>query len=319
MKTARSLAELRSIRVPLVVAAGFFDGVHRGHMRVIKTAAAAAARMRGEAWALTFDPHPARILSPGLAPGLLTSLEHKLLLLEKTGLDGCAVLRFNRALAALTPGEFINKLKDSAPSLRELVVGETWSFGRGAKGDVPTLRRLAAAHGFKVKAAPQLFWRGAPVSSTRIRECVSRGDLKQAEKMLGRPFSVFGAVKSGRGMGRKLGFPTANLDTASEIRPPLGVYAVRAVFEGQSRPGALNIGFAPTVRVCRRAAATAPVMELHLPGIEIDLLGKKVEAIFLARLRAEKKFSSVAALKNAIRDDIAEALELARRAGRRRG
>lgn len=315
MKIARNLSHFRSHRAPLVMAAGFFDGVHRGHVRVIRAAVSEAKQLGAEAWVLTFEPHPQKVLSPGAAPALLTSLEHKLAMLSLTGADGCVVLPFTRALAALSPARFIKKLKAAAPTLRELVVGRTWTFGRGRKGNAAALRRLGERFGFKVKIVPPLLCCGAPVSSTRIRRHILNGDLKKAAMMLGRPFSVTGVVKHGRGLGRRLGFPTANIAACSEVFPPPGVYAALAKVAGKTLPAAANIGFAPTTGARRKR----PRLELHVPGVKIQLLGRKVETVFVARLRPEKKFRSLAALKRAIRGDIRKTEAILRRAQKMQG
>ncbi len=306
MNILHSLNGLRQERRPILLAAGFFDGVHRGHQAVIRRALAAARRGRGRAWVMTFDPHPRKILSPASAPALLTSADHKLRLLEALGVSGCVVVPFTPAAARREPEAFVAALKRAAPALARLYIGRNWTFGRGGRGDAVLLERLAPALGFAVEAIPPIRWRGRAVSSTRIRRAVAAGRLADAARMLGRPFSVLGVVRRGRGLGRRLGFATANLDFRNEVCPPPGVYAASALIRGRRRPGVANLGFRPTFP---GALPGAPVLELHVPGLDRDLYGETLEVFFRRRLRAERKFASPAGLRAQIARDIRRACQ----------
>jgi riboflavin kinase/FMN adenylyltransferase len=227
MRVIDQLEGLSAAAGPVVLAAGYFDGVHRGHQAVIRTALARAQESGAETWVLTMDPHPLRILRPDAAPRLLTSTPHKLRLLGELGVAGCVVLPFTVALAAVEPADFIARLRAAAPRLVCMVVGPNWTFGRGARGTPDTLRELARAHGFDATIAEPVLVDGQPISSTRIREAVLLGQLDEAARLLGRPFGVRGTVVRGKQLGRRLGFPTANVDAEGEVRPPPGIYAVQ--------------------------------------------------------------------------------------------
>lgn len=292
MRVVRCLRELGAAgRKPLVLAAGFFDGVHRGHERVIGSAVSRARALGGSAWVLTFDAHPLRVLRPEAAPRLLTSTEHKLRLLAGLGLDGCLLLKFTAALARTEPEAFLRALTRAAPGLKEIVVGGNWRFGCGGRGDVDLLVRYGRERDIRVRVTDPVLWRGAPVSSTRVREAVGAGSMAAAAAMLGRPFSILGTVVKGARLGRTLGFPTANIRPSNEVCPATGVYAARALLDRRAHAGVLNVGFRPTVRP---AAAADPVIELHLFDFERDIYGAAIEVFFMARLRDERRFATLA-------------------------
>jgi len=265
MKLGSKLACLRGQRRPVLLAAGFFDGVHRGHQAIIRKIVSAARRERGAAWVMTFDTHPLKVLSPSSAPRLLTSTRHKLRLLAALGVDGCVVINFTRALARREPKAFIAMLARAAPALRQIVIGRNWTFGRQGRGTPAMLKTMAPCFGFKVTVIPPVRWHGTVVSSTRIRAAVLAGHLEEAAGMLGRPFSLLGTVVPGRGLGRKLGIPTANLDPHNEVAPPDGVYIVRAHWDGTDYPGIVNLGVRPTIKhVERRALSVKRGAELRI-------------------------------------------------------
>ena len=246
MKLGSKLAYLHSQRRPVLLAAGFFDGVHRGHQAIIRKMVSAARRERGAAWVMTFDTHPRKVLHPESAPRLLTSTPHKLRLLKALGVHGCIVIPFTRSLARLAPEAFIARLARSVPALSQIVIGRNWTFGRQGRGTPAMLKALAPCFGFKVTVIPPVRWHGTVVSSTRIRAAVLAGRLAEAAGMLGRPFSLLGTVVPGRGLGRKLGIPTANLNPHNEMAPPDGVYIVRARWDGVAYPGIVNLGVRPS-------------------------------------------------------------------------
>jgi riboflavin kinase/FMN adenylyltransferase len=303
MKALPGLGELAAQGGPVVLAAGAFDGVHRGHLAVAAEARRLAAERGAAAWALTFEPHPLRVLRPAAAPALLTSLPHKLLLLERAGLDGCVVMPFTPALAAVEPEDFIARLRAEAPGLAGLVVGCNWTFGHRARGNVRLLRELAAAGGFEAVVVEGVQWHGHPISSTRIRRAVREGHLGEAAEMLGRSFSVLGPVVHGRKVGRELGFPTANVRPDNEVRPPAGIYAVRAVVRGREVPGAAYLAGAESADDRHR-----DVVEVHLlePGAGADLYGEQVDVRFVRKVREERRFERVEDLRAQIERDVAE-------------
>ena len=308
MKIFSNLKDLQHKRRPILLAAGFFDGVHRGHRDVIRRALAASRRGLGQVWVMTFDPHPRKVLAPESAPALLTSTCHKLRLLGTLGVSGCVVVPFTPSTAHQEPETFIAALKDAVPAISRLYIGLNWNFGRNGRGDAALLNKLAPHHGFRIVAIPPVCWRGTPISSTRIRRAVAVGRLADAASMLGRPFSVLGAVLHGRKIGRTMGIPTANLDFRNEVCPPQGVYAVTALIRRRRRAGVANLGVRPTFPGQGRRA---PVLELHLFDTSRDLYGEIVEVFFLKRLRGERKFATPTALRAQIARDIGRTREIA--------
>jgi riboflavin kinase/FMN adenylyltransferase len=299
MRVLHQFDELRDIRGPLVLAAGYFDGVHRGHQAVIKAARAAAVPAHAGTWVLTLDPHPLKVLRPETAPRLLTSTPHKLRLLEALGVDGCLILPFTPALAALTPMEFVDRLCAAAPSLARMVVGPNWTFGRGARGTPDTLQELAHVRGFAVTVAEPTRSDGHPISSSRIREALQSGRLDQAAGWLGRPFSVLGTVVRGRQLGRQLGFPTANVDAESEVRPPAGIYAVQVKAADWTAGGAAYLG-----------PSSPGVVEVHVLDRQDDLYGQELDVAFLHHLRAHQSFTRLTDLRDQIALDVQQARSL---------
>lgn len=303
MKIAFSLNALRREHRPVCLAAGFFDGVHRGHQRVIKKTIVYARKTGGVAWVMTFNTHPLKVLHPAAAPLLLTSTLHKLQLLAGLGVDGCVVVPFTKRLARQTPAEFIAKLVRAVPALRAMLIGKNWSFGHNGRGHAALLRRLGGYYGFQVKAIAPVRHQGTPVSSTRIRRAIAAGRLTEAAHMLGRRFTVLGTVKPGRRLGRTIGIPTANLDPHNEVLPLNGVYAVRARSGRKIQAGIVNLGFRPTLPTRRKTS----LLELHLFDVCRNLYGKDIEVFFLKRLRAERAFKSIPQLVRQVRRDMEQA------------
>jgi len=303
MNTLVRLAELDMITGPLVLAAGVFDGLHFGHRAVIGSAIESARDAGGTAVVLTFDPHPSKILRPLNAPRLLTSTPHKLALLESAGIQHVLVLAFTPEFAAQEAEDFLRELKAAAPGLVRICVGEGWRFGHARRGDAGLLRRLGPALGFEATEVPPVAIDGVVVSSTLIRKAVESGDLATASCLLGRRYSVLGTVRRGDGIGRQLGFPTANLAAHNEQFPPNGVYAVRARTGRDWHPGVANIGVRPTVH-----DASERLLEVHLPNFTGDLYGQELAAEFMEFLRPEEKFPDLASLRAQIMKDIAQAL-----------
>lgn len=299
MKVIRQMSGLKRTRRPVCLAVGFFDGVHLGHQEVLRKTLARARAVGGEAWAMTFDPHPLKILTPDSAPLLLTDTRHKLELLRQFGLDGCILVPFNRRFAA-TPAEvFLKRLERGIPSLHTIFMGEDWRFGHKGRGDMAMLTAWAKPRGIKVHRVPSVLYRNRPVSSTRIRAAVTTGRLSEAAALLGRPFSILGTVVPGNRIGRKLGYPTANLDPHNEASPPMGVYAAQAIVNRRVYEGVVSFGHHPTV-----ARVSKPVLELHLLDTRINLYRHRVEVFLLHRLRTEKKFPDLATLTRQIARDV---------------
>lgn len=307
MRTVSSLQGLRRVRCPVVLVAGFFDGVHRGHRKIIRAAQVRAEQLGGQAWVLTFDRHPASLLAPDRAPPMLTTNRYRLLQLERLGVAGCVVLPFTRPFAARRAEEFFAELAACLPRDSELRVGENWRFGRGGEGDSALLERLSAEHGVRAMSMRTKCSGGRAISSTRIRRAVASGRLDAAARLLGREFATLGRVVRGRGVGATLGFPTANIDTGEAMLPPRGVYAVCALIRGAAHRGVANVGVCPTFA---GADGRRDSLEVHVFGRQPRLYGEWVEVLFVKKIRGERAFGSVDALRRRMEKDVAEAARL---------
>jgi riboflavin kinase / FMN adenylyltransferase len=314
MKTAHQPEELHAVAAPVVLAIGFLDGVHRGHRAVLRAARRAARAGQGQTWALTFEPHPLQILQPDRAPALLTPLDAKLRLLAAARMDGCVVMPFTHDLARVEPEAFLERLFRAMPSLAGVAVGANWAFGRGARGDVTLLRRQAGDAGIPVTVVPPVLVGGKPVSSTRIREAIAAGRLGEAARLLGRPHALSGPVEEGRRVGRRLGYPTANIRPGVALAPPPGVYAARVRLGTAVHPAAAYLGTRATFGV-----GGPPVLEVHLLDFEGDLYGRTAEVELLRQIREDRQFSSETALRARIARDIEACRQAVRRATGLRG
>jgi riboflavin kinase/FMN adenylyltransferase len=289
------------------VTIGNFDGVHRGHEALVAAAAGWARPRGGSIVALTFDPHPARELDPERAPAALTTLDQKQELLGHLGVETLAILPFTAALAEESAEQFARDVLAGALEAKRVVVGETFRFGHQRHGDVAMLRALGADLGFELEAIAPVLHDDRPISSSRVREALARGDAGGAWALLGRPYFIDGRVVEGERRGRRLGIPTANLETQNEILPARGVYATRCRLpSGEWRPAVANFGRRPTF------GGTLPSVEAHLIGFDGDLYGANVRLEFQARVRDERRFPGPDALVAQIREDVARARALVR-------
>lgn len=304
MKTLQTIADLTALPGPVHLAIGFFDGVHTGHQEVIRRAQSAALADGGTAVIATFDPHPMKVLRPETAPRLLTSTLHKTLLLTQLGVTHLLIIPFDSALAALTPDEFIGSLAAASRPLGSITVGYNWGFGKGRCGNLETLTALGKTQGFQVHGIPPVIVADEPVSSTRVRLAVERGDFSAAARLIGRDYSIHGTIVQGRQLARKFGFPTANLALESEQLPPIGVYAVKASVAAKSLKGVANLGLRPTVETDGTAKRQ---LEVHLFDHTGDLYGQGIEVRFIQRLRDEMIMNSLEDLKAQIALDAAQA------------
>lgn len=294
----QSLADLATVPGPIVLAIGVFDGVHLGHRAVIERARVDAAQLGGNAAVVTFDPHPAKVLRPERAPHLLTSTAHKLHIIRTLGIEHILALPFTAEFAATEPSEFVRALA-AACALREVCVGHEWAFGKNRAGNLALLDRLGHELGFDEVGVPAVEIDGEVVSSTVIRQAVQQGELAKAAQLLGREYSILGTVKRGDQVGRKLGFPTANLAAHNEQFPPNGVYAVEVLLGRETHRGVANIGVRPTI-----AHATGErLLEVHVLDFASDIYGADIEITFRRFLRGERKFPSLEALSAQIAAD----------------
>jgi riboflavin kinase/FMN adenylyltransferase len=294
MKVVHSLEDARAL-AGMALALGNFDGVHLGHRALFKEAAE-----HGRPGALTFEPHPGKVLQPELAPRLITPLPRKLQLMEAAGLDVVVVLPFTLAFARTPARDFEAALLDQA-RVRAVVVGRDYTYGAHRAGTVSTLTEAAMARGSVVAVVEPVTVGGVVASSSRIREYILEGRVGAARALLGRPFDLDGIVVKGEGRGRSIGFPTANVDTHGELLPASGVYAVRVRTREGWHGGAANIGTKPTF------GGSAVTVEVHLLDWSGDLYGQEVRVEFLERLRAERRFPSVSELTAQIQRDVEEA------------
>lgn len=308
MLVTRTPDELPRPAHGLCLALGMFDGVHLGHQHVLRHALAHAATLAGSSVALTFDPHPLAVVRPDHAPRLLQTLPQRLRALQSLGLDATLVIPFNPGLAALDGDAFIRGLIRGTGRVRSLSVGEGFQFGNRRSSDVQLLHTLGGDLGFQVHAAPPVSVGGKVVSSSRIRQHLRDGELESVGELLGRPYALSGHVVPGDRLGRILGFPTANLDIDGLELPPTGVYAVRVrrLAKASDHPAVLNLGIRPTL-----ADRTGELrFEVHLLDFNDELYGEELEVTFVDRLRNERTFRDVNALKAQIASDVIAARAL---------
>lgn len=306
-----SLRELERHGIRQTAAAiGVFDGVHRGHQKVLETLLDIAETTHSVPVVITFRPHPRSILTPESAPPMLLPPEEKLRLLHAYGAQAIVTIPFTKEFAALSPDEFLDQcLHSGTVRLTGVCVGSAWKFGAKAAGSSADLKRRAKQDGFLFRPVDEVRYGDRIVSSTEIRKAVAEGDLQTASAMLKRNYRLFGIVEHGLGLaGRMLGAPTANLHLEAGVLPPFGVYAVYAETpEGERLPGIVNIGIAPTVR---KEENPAPKVEVHIFGRSIDLYGKRLAVELVSNVRREKRFQSLEELRAQIHADIAAAAEL---------
>jgi riboflavin kinase/FMN adenylyltransferase len=288
-----------------VVTIGNFDGVHLGHRAILDRVRQRARELGGQAVAVTFNPHPVKVLRPGVNLPLLTTQDQKLKLLTNAGLDAVVVLPFSLKFAAQPAREFVRQYFCERLRAREVVVGHDYCFGRGREGNIDLLREMGAIHGFTVQVVWAVEVQGAVVSSSLIRAMLRLGKVTEAGRLLGRPYGVAGRVVQGKGRGAKLlGVPTANILTPNELLPASGIYAVWVSRGDAILPGVANIGTCPTFD------NTELSLEVHLLDFSADLYGEPLEVQFVARLREEQRFPSLEALAAQIHADIAVARQV---------
>ncbi len=287
-----------------VVALGNFDGVHLGHRAILKTAIDYAHAERGTAFVLTFDPLPAKVLAPARAPQLILAPEDKLDLLRCSGIDGVIVIDFTLEFSRLEPREFVRDYILGKINSRAVVVGHSVSFGHQRAGNASVMVELGREFGFEVTVVGPVKAGGVEVSSTKVRELIAAADLKGVSDLLGRCHFLGGRVVRGRERGRKIGFPTANLEPETECIPPDGVYATRVILEDGLYGSITNIGMRPTFAETQRS------IEAHIFDFDRDLYGMRIKLELVERIRPERKFDSAAALSGQIAIDIRRAKEI---------
>lgn len=286
---------------------GNFDGVHLGHRELLRRTVARARAAGATAVALTFAPHPVRFFFPRSRFYEITGPEEKAALIAETGIDALVVESFDGEVGRMWPADFAREILARRLRARWVIVGYDFTFGRNRTGSPAALAEMGRDLGFEVEVVPPLLRGGAIVSSSRIRELLLAGRVREAGELLCRPYRISGPVVTGAGRGRKLGFPTANVQFAQELIPLPGVYVVEAEVDGERRPGVANVGFNPTF------GENSLGVEVHLLDFDGDLYGKAMSVSFRDRIRDERKFKSVDELARQIAKDVQYARGLGRR------
>lgn len=296
----KNLSEIPFLTMPVIATLGNFDGLHRGHKRILRKVISRAREEGGTSVVITFEPHPMKVLYPERAPALIQTLTQKRDTLRHLGLQVLVEIPFTPEFGARSAEDFTFEMAQALhPS--EVYIGEDFRFGHGRRGDIALLKSLGAQFGFKATAFSKLKVDGGEVSSSRIRALLKEGGMAEAVRLLGRPYVIEGPVLKGEMRGRTLGFPTANLTVENELIPALGVYAAAADLGSDPLiPAVANLGVRPTF-----AGSGSPgvLLEVHLLDYAGDLYGKHLRTLFFDFLRPEKKFGSVEDLREAIRSD----------------
>jgi len=286
-----------------VVTLGAFDGVHRGHQALIRAARAAADRHGVPALGFTFHPHPARVLAPERAPDLLIAVEERARIMRGFGLDAVVVQPFDRALAQVSADDFVQDYLVARLRPRVIVVGFNFKYGRGRAGNLEHLRGIGARAGYEVQVVDAVHVDEAVCSSTRVRERLRAGDVRGVARLLGRDHVLTGTVVNGDARGRRLGFPTANVEPDGELLPKAGVYATRMQVVGEDtwRASVTNVGRRPTFD------GGHVTVETHVLDFDGDLYGRRVRVALVSRLRDERRFDGLGALTAQLGQDVAQA------------
>jgi riboflavin kinase/FMN adenylyltransferase len=302
MNLIHHAADLNPGARKVCVAIGVFDGVHLGHHQVIRQTIADAGN-DGLSVVVTFDRHPNSIVAPERKPPLIYPLEKKLSVIESLGVRATYLIEFTKDFSGIPAEQFVRDLARDFKHIQSICVGSNFTFGHKRSGNVELLRTLGKELNFHVHGLASVALDGQPVSSTRVREVICMGNFDFATQMLGRPYTLSGRIVQGDGIGRKIGFPTANMDVTGLALPPTGVYAACADVAGSTHRAAVNIGYRPTL------SSPTPKLqvEAHLLDFEGNIYGQTMELTFKKKLRDEQKFASTAALHDQIAKDIATA------------
>ncbi|MFB6258130.1 MAG: bifunctional riboflavin kinase/FAD synthetase [Flavobacteriales bacterium] len=300
----RSISEFPS-EEGVVLTIGTFDGVHEGHKRILRKLVEKARQKGGKSVLLTFFPHPRMVLAPDSEIRLLTTMDEKRDLLGEEGIDHLIIQPFTKEFAAMEPEDYIRKVLIEGIGVESLVIGYDHRFGKERKGDLNTLKRSAPEFGFDVEEIPAHLIDDVDVSSTKVRNALYEGDVRTANRYLGQAYTLTGEVVRGDRKGQEMGFPTANLRIPESYKliPSNGVYAVEVLLRGELRSGMLNIGYTPTLHDRQEAS-----IEVHIFGVEEELYGESITLRFFDRIRDEREFEGMEALRERLEKDRKEAL-----------
>lgn len=300
MKIIHDIHKLKKIH-NAVVALGVFDGMHLAHQQILREAVKKAKAIHGISIVVTFWPHPQKEPS-------LVSLGHRLKMISEMGIDTCLVINFTPSFANMAAEDFIDDILVKRIAARHIYVGKNFRFGKGAAGNYQLLAKLSKAYGYKLKLFSVIKVKGQPISSTYIRKLITRGELKTAQHLLGRPVGVLGSVVKGISLGKRIGFPTANIDPHHEILPPAGIYAVRILLAKNKLNGVCYIGSKPTLpRKHLFYSKKDRYIEVYIFDFNKNIYGSYLEMQFVKKIRKEKKFRSLVFLKKQIKKDISRA------------
>jgi riboflavin kinase / FMN adenylyltransferase len=287
-----------------VATIGNFDGVHLGHVQLVRDLVRRAAEVGGTSTVLTFQPHPLQVLAPANAPRQIQTLSQKLAVLDCLGVELTVVMPFTRELAQMRAREFAVDILWKKLGLREIYVGPNFGFGHRREGSFNLLKEIGQELGFSVGKIPQVQFRSSRVSSTAVRQALFAGQAGLARRLLGRPFALHGTIAHGAARGGEMRVPTANLETSNDLIPRTGVYVTLLSIDGRRHPAVTNIGVRPTIT----GGIDAPVtIETHVLDFDGDVYDREVGLEFLVRLRDERKFGGPEALVAQIRKDIGSA------------
>ncbi len=308
MKVVEHIDNIKEPFQKAVLTIGNFDGVHIGHQALFHQVVEKATAMGGTSVAMTFDPHPLKVLRPQDHPPLITLREQKLELIAASGIDVVICLPFTPSFAAIDARSFVSDILVGRIGMKAIIIGKDYTFGRNRQGNIDLLRQMGGQLGFEVHVAD---WIRGPhtvadrISSTKIRELVQAGEMERARQQLGRYYQIRGTVTTGRRRGgAMLGFPTANILLQDELCPPTGVYAVTVQIDGERHPGVANIGYSPTF------ADRVFTVEVHILDFAKDIYNHPIRVNFIARIRDEIAFDSLAALSDQIRRDVQTARQI---------
>ena len=285
---------------PIYLSIGTFDGVHLGHQKILNVLLKKAKSKDVEKAVLTFYPHPFKVVKPTAVPKMISSLRHRIEIIFSMGFDSVYVMEFNKWLSSFSPEQFINTVVKDKLNAKEVFVGEDFALGKYKHARVPFLNNLFKQNLIKLNVINNKTFLSKAVSSTQIRKHILSGDVKKAQKLLGRSYSILGKVIHGDRIGRKIGFPTANIEPYNEAIPHSGAYAVKILYNKREFQGIANIGFRPTIKKENKKQS----IEVHIFDFDKDIYGKGLEIFFIKRLRDEKHFRDVCQLKSQIEKDI---------------
>lgn len=298
MKIIRGSKNIKDEIKNPVLTLGNFDGVHIGHREIFRQVVEKAKEIGGTSIVYTFEPHPLRVVSPAKTPPLLTTFKKKMQLIAESGIDITVCADFTKRFAEQHPRDFAKDTLVGGIGVKEVFVGYDYTFGKGREGTITYLKKMGDEFGFKVTVIDAIMIDDQIVSSSLLRDTIEEGNLEKAKKLLGRHYSIEGKVVDGFKRGSMIGFPTANIDTAYDLIPHTGVYASKALIEGEFFAGVVNVGFNPTFHRDKLS------VEIHIFDFNKDIYGKEIEIFFIKMLRNEIEFGSAEELKKQIEKDI---------------